>query len=242
MKSESPEKSVPVPVAVRRRACQSCGSPHVGRKRYCSRECRQRLLGKLAVTTNLLRAINTRWATFWFTEEVIVLNVAVWNDPEAVSFLWERVPGGRPGDDLARLTEHLGCAWWDVQKKRGSRTQSGMSVLAEGKTGYARATLLRPRSLHAPRVSGRHLTVLSLAREDLLGGDPMAAVKNAFRRRAKMLHPDANGNAELFRQLHDSYEALLSWVERPRHLRRVGLPGKWTFTGARWVPPLHGAG
>lgn len=204
-------------------------------------DCRQRLMAKLAVTTNLLRAINTRWATFWFTDDHIILNVAVWNDPQAVSFIWERSPGEKPGNDLARLTEHLGCAWWDVQKNKGSRPQCGQSVLARGRTGMVAASCLRPKSISSPRVNARHLTVLSLSREDLSGPDPMGRIKNAFRRKAKVVHPDANGKAELFRRLYDSYEALLSWAERPRLSRRMGLPGRWAYTAGRWSPPLSGA-
>ena len=43
--------------------CLSCGaSENLGRRRYCSISCRQRLRQKLNVRTGLLRALNTRYA------------------------------------------------------------------------------------------------------------------------------------------------------------------------------------
>ena len=38
------------------------------RRKYCSIECRQRLRYNLNLRTGLLRALNTRYATFYFTE------------------------------------------------------------------------------------------------------------------------------------------------------------------------------
>ncbi len=55
-----------------KRRCLSCGtSENMGRRRYCSVECRQRLRHQLNVRTGLLRVLNTRYATFYFTEEML---------------------------------------------------------------------------------------------------------------------------------------------------------------------------
>ena len=52
--------------------CLSCGtSENMKRRKYCSIECRQRLRYNLNLRTGLLRALNTRYATFYFTESLI---------------------------------------------------------------------------------------------------------------------------------------------------------------------------
>ena len=56
--------------------CLSCGtSENMGRRKYCSIDCRQKLRYNLNLRTGLLRALNTRYATIYFTDSIILLDV-----------------------------------------------------------------------------------------------------------------------------------------------------------------------
>ncbi len=50
------------------------------------------------------------------------------------------------------------------------------------------------------------------AERELLGVEPSVTkreVKNAYRRKARKLHPDVGGDAEAFKQLYAAYRAVL---------------------------------
>ncbi|MEJ2729640.1 MAG: hypothetical protein P8185_14230 [Deltaproteobacteria bacterium] len=56
--------------------CLSCGTDeNMGRRKYCSIECRQKLRYCLNMRTGLLKALNTKFATFYFTPSLIFLDV-----------------------------------------------------------------------------------------------------------------------------------------------------------------------
>jgi len=58
------------------RRCLSCGTTrNMARRKYCSLECRQRLRYNLNLRTGLLKALQTRYATFYFTDFKIILDV-----------------------------------------------------------------------------------------------------------------------------------------------------------------------
>ena len=219
--------------------CRSCGAPIMkGRRRYCDRECRQRLMRKLAVTTSLLCAMNTRCASFSFNDSTLVLSVVVYGDRRAFTYFWPRSRAFSPADDLALLTEHLGRTWWSEHDKRRCRVQASREVLARAEARPLSAAGVIPIRKHSPRVGSRTLTVLSLDRSALAGPDPLSAVKTAFRRQALRHHPDAAGDPAMFRRVYEAYAELLEWIRNPVHTRRSGLPGKWSFNGARWTAPL----
>ncbi|MBW1989252.1 MAG: J domain-containing protein [Deltaproteobacteria bacterium] len=223
----------------RKGECQACGLPlQNARRKYCSRACREKLVYKLDVATNLLRAIHTRYATFSFTGRTLALNVVVWGASEVYSFFWEREAGAKPADDLARLTEELGREWWRKQNQSNSRHQAAWHVLGMAKTRLVPLGQVRPVSVYSPRVPSRYLTVLKLSSDDLFSENPGVAIKSAFRRQAHNHHPDKNGDARMFRELHQAYMELLAWARDPLVRNRQGLPQKWCYNGRRWVPPM----
>ena len=78
------------------------------RRKYCSVACRQRLHYKLQVRTGLLKALQTRYATFHFDDRVIVLDLLPYGRQEIFSFLFARRPGVAPADDFSRMANVLG--------------------------------------------------------------------------------------------------------------------------------------
>ena len=84
-----------------RNRCLSCGTTeNMRRRKYCSVECRQQLRYHLNLRTGLLRALNTRYATFYFTEAVIILDVLPYGSAELFSYIFPRSTHGKPVDDF----------------------------------------------------------------------------------------------------------------------------------------------
>jgi predicted nucleic acid-binding Zn ribbon protein len=67
--------------------CLSCGTDeNMGRRKYCSIECRQRLRYNLNMRSGLLKALNTKFATFYFTNSLIFMDVLPYLRP---SIFWK---------------------------------------------------------------------------------------------------------------------------------------------------------
>ena len=93
--------------------CLSCGTDeNMSRRKYCTIDCRQKLRYSLNMRTGLLRALSTKYATFYFTTSLIFLDVLPYGSKSIFSFLFPRSPGLKPVDDFATLSNLLGRAWW----------------------------------------------------------------------------------------------------------------------------------
>ena len=91
-----------------RNRCLSCGtSENMKQRRYCSVECRQRLRYNLNLRTGLLRALNTRYATFYFTDSLIVLDVLPYGSEELFSYLFPRTSGRKPVEDFCTMSNFV---------------------------------------------------------------------------------------------------------------------------------------
>ncbi len=238
-KQESAERALAPRARAGARQCPACGTREgLGRAKYCSLECRQRLLQKLAVLSGLLRAIHARRATFSFSETHLVLHVLANGGKEVYSFFWARTPGEKPFADLAGMCEELGRAWWRAARHSGSRRQAALSVLGHAVQGQVSPCSVTPWTSRDPLLKTRHLSVLKLGAEELLGACAEQRLKSAYRRQAMAHHPDKNGDARMFCRIQGAYKDLLAWVRAPVPREKKGLPGCWCFDGARWKPPL----
>ena len=111
--------------AVPPHACLSCGTELTDRRRrYCSIPCRQRLRYKLEVRTGLLKAINARYATFYFTRKMVIMDVMPYGSRDIYSFMYPRSVNQAPADDFSRMADHLGNSWWS-ERRRSHRKYSG---------------------------------------------------------------------------------------------------------------------
>lgn len=220
--------------------CLSCGTfENMGRRRYCSVECRQRLRYKLQVRTGLLKALNTRYATFSFDEHMLVLDVLPYGASELFSFLFPRTDGRLPADDFSAMADLLGNVWWDEKRRTRRHYLASRHLLDKARTRKVRDGVI-PLERIRPSVSRRAMYYLKLCRSDLEMPDLGRVVRRAYRRQAKRHHPDAGGSADIFRRLHKAYEELLDWAENPSFSRRQGFPDKWFYSGERnrWVQPI----
>ena len=223
--------------------CLSCGtSENMRRRKYCSIECRQQLRHNLNLRTGLLRALNTRYATFYFTEAIIILDVLPYGSAELFSYLFPRSDGGKPVDDFCKLSNILGNAWWAERNRTNKRYIATRFILEKAINKNADSAPIKPVDVKEPAKLKKSLMFLKLQKSDLNSLGLQRKIKSAFRKQAMRHHPDLGGDAAGFRKLHGAYEQIIKWSENPVFIRRRGFPDKWFYDGStvRWVQPTPG--
>jgi hypothetical protein len=225
-----------------RRRCLSCGTTvNMARRRYCSIECRQCLLAALNRRTGLLKALNVRYATFYFSDYMVVMDVLPHGEDTIYSFMLPRSKKGQPVDDFRALSEALGKAWWAEQGRTKKRYLANQHVLALATPADADSHGVIPYESAVPSVKGAAMMSLQFDRRD---GDSDPAtlerrIKRAYREQVKRHHPDLGGKPAAFRKIQEAYEKLIDWARNPTFVRRSGFPDKWFYDGyaQRWIQP-----
>ena len=220
--------------------CLSCGTAeNMRRRKYCSVECRQQLRYHLNLRTGLLRALNTRYATFYFTEAVIILDVLPYGSPELYSYIFPRSDSGKPVDDFCTLSNILGNAWWAERNRTNKRYLATRFILEKAQAKAAESVPIKPMEVKEPVKLKKSLMFLKLKKSDLNSPGLERKIKSAYRKQAMRHHPDLGGDAAGFRKIHDAYEQIIKWSENPVFIRRRGFPDKWFYDGStvRWVQP-----
>lgn len=223
--------------------CLSCGATeNMGRRKYCSVECRQKLRHYLNVRTGLLRALNIRYGTFYFTDYVIVMDLLPYSSKDIFSYIFPRTPGQKPAHDFSRMANILGNAWWDEKRRTNKRYLASIFVFNQAVKNQNSADIVKPREIVKPANIGKSLMHLKLSKEDLNSPGLQQLIKSAYRFHAKKHHPDLGGDSHLFRTIHDAYEQLIDWAENPVFTRRRGFPDKWFYDAMynKWTQPTPG--
>ena len=222
------------------RRCLSCGTiENIGRRKYCSIECRQKLRHTLNIRTGLLRALNTRYATFYFTEDVIVLDVLPFGSKDIFSFIYPRKVKSKPVDDFHRMADMLGNAWWAERRRTNKKYLASLRVFEEAHRNNYVKNPVKPLEIKIPSIKSKSLIHLKLGKSELESPELQRLIKKAYRTQAKKHHPDHGGNSAAFRKIQQAYQELLNWAESPSFVRRRGFPDKWFYDGNnnRWVQP-----
>ena len=239
---EEHARTVHAPAVYRRtrRRCLSCGVTLPPRKRrYCAPECRQRLHLSLNRRTGLLRALNTRYATFYFTDRTVVLDLLPYGTEQIYTFMLQRRSGQKPTADFCKLSNRLGSAWWAVCGETHKRYLASRAVLETAMRPAVSEESVIPRRARVLRVRGGDLAALNIDRRELEPHRLQEQIKTAYRRQAKHHHPDLGGDASSFRKIREAYEKLIEWARHPSFIHRNGFPDKWFYEGRvdRWVQP-----
>jgi len=223
-----------------KRRCLSCGTDeNLGRRRYCSIVCRQKLRYTLDLRTGFLKALNTRYATFYFTDMMIVMDVLPYNSKEIFSFIYPRSTGKKPAEDYCIMSEILGNTWW-AEKKRTNRNYIATRFLLEkARRNDPAFCSVMPPEIKIPSVKKASLMHLKLGKSDLNSPELEKTIKSAFRLQVKKHHPDLGGDTDTFRRIHQAYLELISWAENPSYLKRRGFPDKWFYDSNKnkWLQP-----
>lgn len=220
--------------------CLSCGTmENLGRRRYCSIACRQNLRQRLDMRCGLLQALNARYATFYFSDLLIIMDVLPYGYKEICSFFYPRTPGKKPSEDFGRMADILGETWWAEQRRTKKRYFATLHVLNQAARNHVPPQAVKPKILHTPDVKIASLIYLNLAQSNLDSPELRKIIRDAYRRQAKIHHPDLGGDALMFRKIHQAYEDLIRWAENPVFIRHRGFSDKWFYEGdkERWVQP-----
>jgi hypothetical protein len=222
------------------RCCLSCGAAlSKAHRRYCSLICRQTLHRRLNVRTGLLKALNTRFATFYFTPTRIVMDVLPYGSRHIFSYIMNRTEGQTPADDFICMANTLGNAWWKEKNRTRRHYLATQSLLARAVCHQGPLSVVRPTEKRSPVVRRQCLVLLTLDERALEGPDAPRRIRSAFRQAAKRHHPDHGGQPLDFVRLQHAYEHLLQWVQNPVFQRRRGFADKWFYDGLtnRWLQP-----
>ena len=220
--------------------CLSCGTVEkMENRRYCSIDCRQRLRYKLNMRTGLLKALNIRYATFYFTDRLIIMDLLPFDCNEIFSFIFSRSTGNKPADDFGNMSDILGNAWWAEKNRTNRKYLASRHVLEQANQKNAQIDSIQPLGMKIPCVKGKSLIHLKIGRTELNTPQLQKLIKSAYRTQAKKHHPDLGGNTAAFRKIQQAYEDLVSWAESPTFIERRGFPDKWFYDGNknRWVQP-----
>jgi len=240
MKQDISALSVPDTGGKRPRKCLSCGTmENIGRRRYCSVKCRQNLRQRLDMRSGLLQALNTRYATFYFSDLLVMLDILPYGSKEISSFLFPRTPGRNPGKDFSSMAEILGKLWWAERRRTNKRYLASLHVLDLAVRNYASPESVKPPILFTPTVKPASLARLKMEKATLNSPEVRKTIRDAYRRQVKIHHPDIGGDAGMFRKVHRAYEELLHWANNPNFTRQRGFPDKWFYEGGsnRWIQP-----
>lgn len=194
----------------------------------------------LNIRTGLLKALNAKFATFYFTEAMVVLDILRYGSNDIFSFIYPRTNGKKPSDDFNTMANVLGNIWWTEKKRTNKGYLASMQVLEEASKNHVGSGSVKPLETTYPAVKGNALVYLKIENADLIKPDHYKRIKHAFRAQVKKHHPDHGGDGESFRRIQRSYETLLEWVENPSYVKRRGFPDKWFYGDdrSRWVQPV----
>jgi predicted nucleic acid-binding Zn ribbon protein len=237
----APKILLPVRQDAPRRTCLACGNALPPRhRRYCANECRMLLLATLNRRTGLLKALNIRYATFYFTEFVIVMDMLPYDREQIFSYMLPRSFGKKPVEDFCDLSNMLGSQWWDIRDRTKKRYVASEQLLQQAKKPPLPKEAVIPSTLVVPSVRASSLIALELSAGELTPANMQGRIKQAYRRQVKRHHPDIGGNARMFMKIQEAYEKLIEWSRNPTYIRRSGFPDKWLYEGLnnRWLQPV----
>lgn len=224
--------------------CLSCGEPGITpRRRYCSNECRQQMLWVLSLSIGLLKIFNTRYASVSFDKHHVILDILpVWSK-NISRFMRKRTPGKKPAEDLKLLILQYGREWYHIIDNNNSKSYASLFLLKKNSNGNITAGAIKPSNRLRPRFS-RHekdsAKLLQLGLEELITKEHTAKIRAAYKKLAKIHHPDMGGDAEKFKRLNEAHQQMLLWARNPHFTSRKALIACWSYDSStnRWVPPL----
>jgi hypothetical protein len=223
------------------RRCLACGDPLPPRhRRYCAMSCQQYLLASLNRRTGLLQALSTRYATFYFTDFIVIMDLITYGTEQIYSYMLPRSAGRKPVETFCELSNILGSLWWREKNRTKKRYLASQHILDKATKPRVPKESVVPVALTVPTIRAKSLISLELSSEDLNPGNLQQRIKSAYRRQVKKHHPDIGGHPQTFIKIQEAYEKLIHWAKHPTYVRRAGFPDKWLYQGeyGRWIKPI----
>ncbi len=224
--------------------CVSCGIElQKPKRRYCSDKCHQKINWVLALSKGLLAAFSTRYAAFSFTDRYVMLDVLpTWSNIIS-RFIYIRTPGEKPAEDLKNLVLQSGREWHALIDNKKSKSYASLCLLDKNHNKEIDPNSIKPDRKIKPRFTSQETScfkILQLNQETLCVKKHTSAINTAYRKLAKIHHPDVGGNAEKFKELNEAHKKMLVWAENPLFSEKKALQNCWSYSAYtnRWTPPL----
>ena len=234
----------PLTSAAKTGRCLACGKSEIkARRRYCSEECRQQINWVLSLSKGLLKIFNTRYAAFSFDKKYVILDILpIWSR-DISRFIQKRTSGKKPAEDLKNLILQSGKEWYHIIDNNNSKSYASFFLLRKNFNKKIPLQSIKPSNKLRPRFSKHEkesIKLLQLGLEELICDGNISKIKSAYKKLAKIHHPDMGGDAEKFKQLNEAHEKMLVWAENPQFTSRKALIDCWSYDSStnRWVPPL----
>ncbi len=249
MRYKSIDMSNSVPCALTcsngaRGTCLSCGEDPIpkGKRRYCSDKCKKRLDFALYIATGLVQALRARYAAFSYTGEALLLDILPMGASVLSRFVWKRRTGKKVADDLLEMVVQAGREWYEREEETGSRWWASQKLLDRALREDIPVSSVVPVSKKMPYLNHKErsaLKCLELTKEQILAQDGLQCLKSAYRKKAKIYHPDMGNSSRKFIEINEAHAKLLSWAHNPKFYGRTALPNSWCYDAfaKRWVPP-----
>lgn len=227
-----------------KRGCLSCGTSMIqpGR-RYCSKECRLQILWVLSLAKGLMAVCSTRYAAFSFDNRYVILDILpAWSN-DISRFIRMRTAGKKPAEDLKSLILRSGEEWYKIIENKNSKSFASHLLVNKNHNRSINADLIKPDNRQRPRFSKNEkesLKLLELEIKEFISGGQVFMIKSAYRKLAKLHHPDMGGDPEKFRRLNDAHQMMMLWAKNPQFTSRRALVDCWSYDAStnRWAPPL----
>jgi len=197
----------------------------------------------LSLSKGLLKTFNVRYAAFYFTPALVVLDMLpVWS--KCISrFTVRRTPGLKPSEDLKELVLSAGQNWYQMVDNKSSRSQASLTMVSKNNNTTIDPRSVKPNQKAKPRLSREEkgcIKVLKLELKDLASEGHLKKIRSAYKTLAKHYHPDVGGDEETFKKLNEAHEYMMLWAENPRYTSKKALHDCWSYNSGtnRWSPPL----
>ncbi|MFC1821970.1 J domain-containing protein [Thermodesulfobacteriota bacterium] len=224
--------------------CLACGTDRMkSGRRYCSKACRQKVIWVLSLSKGLLRVSNARYAAFSFTDGHVMLDILpVWSK-EISRFVYRRTRGKKPADDLKTLILQAGTEWYRIIQDNNSQSYATLCLMKDNHHKGLSPESIKPNQKVRPRLSKderQSLKFMNLKLDEVLCDRSAHKIKTAYKKLAKIYHPDVGGDEEKFKKLSAANQQMLMWAENPQFTFRRALIDSWSYDRFtdRWSPPL----
>ncbi len=159
-------------------------------------------------------------------------------------FIRARNNGNTPAEDLKSLVLNSGKQWYELVDNKRSRSHASLLLLDRYHNKEIDPASIKPIRKIVPKLSAQEnscLKILQLNRETLCAKENNLRINSAYRKMAKVHHPDLGGDAEKFKALNEAHKQMLSWAANPLYREAKGaLQDCWSYNAYtnKWTPPL----
>jgi hypothetical protein len=158
-------------------------------------------------------------------------------------FIHRRANGSKPAEGLKHLVLESGKQWYEIIDQNHSKSYASLSLLRRNHDVQLPLESIKPDKILRPRFSRderRSMKLLSLDLKELLADGQVLKIKTAYKKLAKIHHPDMGGDAEHFKKINEAHQQMLSWAENPQFMSKKALYNCWSYDSStnRWTPPL----